>query len=96
MCNPNNTAIYEFYEECGHSLPQQACDYYANALQQCLANHDHARDLKVDDWKDGEVCSGLCRFCEEGKDIDGVWKYGAKWVGREERANETQGKELDV
>lgn len=83
MCNPENTEIHEVYEMCGHSLPQQACDYYANEWQQCLASHDHARDLKVYGWKDGEIFDGFCRSCEEGKDIDGGWKYGKKWAGRE-------------
>lgn len=90
MCSPQNTEIYEVYEECGHSLPQQACDYYSNEWQHCLVAHDRPRELKVYDWKDSEIFDGFCRFCKEGKDIDGAWKYGKKWARRERWMKEEQ------
>lgn len=83
MCDPQNTETYELYEGCGHRLPKQACGFYADAWQQCLAAHDLPKDVKACGWKDGELYDGLCRFCGEGKDLDGAWKYEKKWVGRE-------------
>jgi hypothetical protein len=40
-----------------------------------------AKDVKVYQWKDGARYTGLCR--EEGKDLEGAFKYGKGWERRE-------------
>ena len=83
MCDPKNTRRYEIYEGCGHRLPKKACDYYCYAYHQCWGAPDNAKDVKVYQWKAGDYYTGLCRFCEEDKDLEGAYKYGKGWEGRE-------------
>jgi len=83
MCDPKNTKQYEIYEGCGHQLPAKACDYYAYAHHKCYEAPDVAKNVNCYQWDDGKYYSGLCRFCNEGKDIERAWKYGLKWKDRE-------------
>ena len=83
MCDPKNTKTFRAHEGCGHRLPKDACDYYSWEHHKCYAMAPVAKDTPVYEWKNGETCSGICRFCQEGKDIQGAWRYGKGWAGRE-------------
>ena len=82
MCDPKNTKTFQKYEGCGHRLPKDPCDYYSNEYWKCFAAPDKAKDVPCYTWQDGETYSGICRFCQEGKDIDHAYKYGKGWANR--------------
>jgi hypothetical protein len=83
MCDPKDTKIFEVFDGCGHRLPKEVCNYYSNEYFQCYAAPNLAKKLPVYEWKDGKRYSEICKFCKEGKDIDGAYKYGEGWKGRE-------------
>jgi hypothetical protein len=83
MCDPKNTEIFEKYEGCGHRLPKEACDYYCNQFGKCFASYAVAKDVSCHSWEKGECYTGLCPFCQQGKDISGAYKYGKRWSDRQ-------------
>lgn len=87
MCDPKDTKRTERYTGCGHRLPAEACDYYSYAHHKCYAAPDVAKKVNCYQMKQGEIFTGLCRFCREGKDLEGVFKYGAKWQERGQYLN---------
>jgi hypothetical protein len=77
------TSKYTHYLHCGaagHKLPENACDNYAHGLQRCLGDPNLVRKFDFSEMK-GDVYYGRCRFCKEGKDIDGAFLYGRGWMG---------------
>lgn len=68
----------------GHKIPDGACDKYAYALKMCL---DEPSGLRKFNFKrmDKEEVWDYCRFCKEGKDLEGDLKYGEMWQGRSAR-----------
>lgn len=80
MCPRTNK--YTHYLYCGatgHKLPENACDRYAHGLRCCLGDPNSVRKSDFDRMEK-EVYFGKCRFCKEGKDIDGAFFYGAGWT----------------
>lgn len=80
MCGRTN-----WYQQhtCGHRLPLEPCDAYAHLLQQCLADPGELRRFSWASMRRAPRSLENCRFCREGKDIEGEWAYGGNWVGAE-------------
>lgn len=85
MCDPKNTKKKVEYESCGHTMPEDPCEHYSNLLGVCMAKplSKNIDKKKLFD-KEAKKEPGLCKFCREGKDIDGEYGYGKGW---EERYN---------
>lgn len=82
MCSRTN--IYNHYLFCaitGHKLPAGACDKYAHGLQMCLDDPNAPRRFDFSKMHGRQVWDH-CRFCKEGRDLEGGYKYGEMWQGR--------------
>ncbi len=77
MCPRTDTK--QTFSGCGHQLPLDACDKYAYDLDMCLAHPGEPRKFVWSKMKEAPSEPGLCRFCWEGKDIEGEWAYGENW-----------------
>ena len=66
---------------CGHTLPLDPCDEYAHLLAMCLANPGEPRKFIWAQMRRAPKSLEVCKFCKEGKDIEGEWAYGKNWLG---------------
>lgn len=66
---------------CGHRLPLSPCDEYAHLLAMCLAHPGEPRKFVWNKMLRATNSDKVCRFCKEGKDIEGKWAYGRNWLG---------------
>ncbi|KAJ4984476.1 hypothetical protein SVAN01_10028 [Stagonosporopsis vannaccii] len=81
MCPRTNT--YKHYLFCGltgHKIPSGACNHYAPGLQMCLDDPSGLRKFNLRKMNKKLVWD-YCRFCKEGRDIDGDFLYGETWQG---------------
>ena len=80
MCPRTQTSHFFI---CGHQLPRDACEDYANGIQQCLSKQlDPATPLVFNISEMQRVNIGdICLFCERGWNIDagGEYQWGKKW-----------------
>ena len=81
MCR--RTKYYREYRACGHTLPIDVCDQYAHHLGMCLAYLTEPVRFKLEEMEELDSEDEICRFCMEGKDIDGGYRYGKKWEDSE-------------
>jgi hypothetical protein len=77
------TKYYRTYRACGHTLPLNVCNHYAHHLEMCLKHLIEPVRFKVDEMEELPSVEGMCRFCREGKDIDGDFRFGETWEGSE-------------
>ncbi|KAF3005840.1 hypothetical protein E8E13_008663 [Curvularia kusanoi] len=98
MCGRTN---FKRDHACDHVVPLEPCDKYAHELSMCFADPNGARKF---DWKNMEEAppsSDPCRFCREGKDIEGAWRFGVywkdsdRWVERTEEEDEEEDEQED-
>ncbi|KAL1611206.1 hypothetical protein SLS59_000847 [Nothophoma quercina] len=82
MCPRTNT--YKKYILCGatgHKLPVGACNKYAYGLHMCLDDPVAPQKFDFRRMENGGIVWDYCRFCKEGKDIEGDYLYGQSWEG---------------
>ena len=81
MCPPSE--ISHFFLFCGHHLPRDAYEYYANGIEQCLSKQlDPAKPLVFDFRNMLKVnIEDTCSFCKRGWNINvgGEYEWGKKW-----------------
>jgi hypothetical protein len=49
----------------------------------CLSYPTEPVRFKLEEMEQLPSDNGMCRFCREGKDINGGYKYGQKWEDSE-------------
>ena len=71
MCDHNKTGRTQEYLRWGHMLPNKPCSHYSHKFKRCLANPYTSGVGGV-----VEVHTGSCKFCREGKNIEGPFAFG--------------------